>query len=136
MFSIVLGLIRKKSHDFIQKLENVSTEMVKLTIQDTVLDVTGDDAEISPSLKAAKYAMAASCLEWTDLFDYLTGTLLILLNNINDIHSTIKDAIESAKIDKECNLSVADLDNLMVSNRMMMKIFGKVGMFEFLVDKR
>ena len=90
-----------------------SVGAIKSTLQEVTLNIfplhKSSSSNTTLTNLVGEFARTAESEDWIDLFDVLTGSLLVLLNRIHVIHKVISEAISSANatVDREGQSSSA-----------------------------
>uniref|UniRef100_A0A0K2TC74 Vacuolar protein sorting 54 homolog (S. cerevisiae) [Strongylocentrotus purpuratus] n=1 Tax=Lepeophtheirus salmonis TaxID=72036 RepID=A0A0K2TC74_LEPSM len=94
LFSVIYGLLRLNSYTFLEELEESCANAVKNIIAKcvSVLPHSKDQASTT-SYRVGEFARIATPEGWTDLFDMLLGSLIVLLRRVKLVQRIILTAI-------------------------------------------
>lgn len=95
--SVVTGLIRQHSFTFLELLEEEGVSAVKRVIKEIVLSILDLTEEKTLTSLVAEFANRATPEGWSDLLDYLIGSLLTVLARVSVIHQVILSCIQQSE---------------------------------------
>jgi len=95
--SVVTGLIRQHSFTFLELLEEEGVSAVKRVIKEIVLSILDLTEEKTLTSLVAEFASRATPEGWSDLLDYLIGSLLSVLARVSVIHQVILSCIQQSE---------------------------------------
>jgi len=99
--SVVSGLIRQRSFSFLEFFEEFGINAIKHAIKDVVLEILDLTEEKTLTNLVAEFALIATPEGWTDLLDYLFGSLIISLRRMDVVYCVILSTLDARAEEEE-----------------------------------